>query len=92
MTESYSGTTITLIEERASATGARLTRAELGAVSRFLGGESPEEIADEQGLSSRTVDNQIRLGCRKLGFGDRREMRGWWLAASGYILTNPPDK
>lgn len=91
LTESDSSTTITLIQERASAMGAWLTGAELGAVSRFLGGESPEEIANEQGLSARTVDNQIRSGCRKLGFRDRREMKGWWTAASGYILTNPPQ-
>ena len=78
-----------LLRERASAQGAWLTRAELDAVSRFLEGEAPEEIAAGRDMSARTVANQIRSGCRKLGFGDRREMKGWWGAASGYILTRP---
>ena len=80
-----------LLRERASALGSWLTRAELDAVSRFLEGESPEDIAGEHGLSARTVGNQIRSGCRRLGFSDRRELRGWWAAASGYILTRPPQ-
>ena len=91
LTESDSSTTTALLRERASALGAWLTRAELDAVSRFLEGRSPGEIAEERGLSARTISNQIRSGCRKLGFGDRRELRGWWSAASGYILTRPPE-
>ncbi len=91
LTESDSSTTTALLRERASALGAWLTRAELDAVSRFLEGRSPGEIAEERGLSARTISNQIRSGCRKLGFGDRRELRGWWSAASGYILTRPPQ-
>ena len=78
-----------LLRERASALGSRLTRAELDATSRFLEGGTPEDIALERGLSARTVSNQIRSGSRKLGFGDRRELSGWWTAASGYILTSP---
>ena len=65
------------------------TRAELDTVSRFLEGETPAEIAGGRDLSARTVSNQIRSGCRRLGFSDRREIRGWWAAASGYILTGP---
>ena len=81
-----------LLRERASALGSPLTRAELDAVSRFLEGEAPEEIAAGRDLSARTVSNQIRSGCRRLGFSDRRELRGWWSAASGYILTGPPQR
>ena len=80
-----------LLRERARVLGSWLTRAELEVVSKFLGGLSPEAIAEERGLSARTVSNQIRSGCRKLGFRDRREMRGWLSAASGYILTRPPE-
>ena len=58
-------------------------------MSRFLEGETPEEIAAGRDLSPRPVSNQIRSGCRRLGFSDRREIRGWWAAASGYILTSP---
>ena len=80
-----------LLSERATALGSRLTRAELDALLRFLEGASPEEIAEERGLSARTVSNQIRSGCRRLGFGDRRELKGWSHAARGYILTRPPE-
>ena len=79
-----------LLRERASALSSWLTRAEMDAVSRFLGGETPEEIAGGRDLSARTLSNQIRSGCRRLGFSDRRELRGWWAAASGCILTKPP--
>ena len=90
LTGSEEGSMQALLRERASALGSRLTRAELDATSRFLEGGTPEDIALERGLSARTVSNQIRSGCRKLGFRDRRELRGWWTAASGYILTGPP--
>ena len=80
-----------LLRERARVLGSWLTRAELEVVSKFLGGLSPEAIAEERGLSARTVSNQIRSGCRRLGFRDRREMKGWLSAASGYILTRPPE-
>ena len=92
LTPSGEDSTRALLMERASAIGVRLTRAELDSVSRFLAGESPVEIAEERGLSARTVSNQIRVGCRKLGFSDRRELKGWWSAASGYILTRPPQQ
>ena len=85
------GRTTGLLRERASALGTGLTRAELDSVSRFLEGQPPEDIAEERGLSSRTVSNQIRSGCRKLEFGDRRELKGWWAAARGFILTKPPE-
>ena len=92
LAESDEDSTQTLLVERSSALGSWLTRAELEAVSRFLEGETSEEIAGDRGLSARTVSNQIRSGCRRLGFSDRRELRGWWTAASGYILTRPPQQ
>ena len=80
-----------LLRERARVLGGGLSRAELEVVSKFLGGQSPEAIAEERGLSARTVSNQIRSGCRRLGFRDRRELKGWVSGASGYILTRPPE-
>ena len=91
LTESDAGTTPSLLQERSAAQGTWLTRAELDAVSGFLEGHLPGEIAEQKGLSARTVDNQIRSGCRKLGFADRRELKGWWAAVGGYILTQPPE-
>ena len=90
LTESGESSLQPVLMERAEALGHRLTRAELEAISRFLGGQSPEAIAEERGLSVRTVSNQIRSGCHRLGFSDRRELRGWGAAVSGYILTKPP--
>ena len=81
-----------LLRERAEALGSRLTAVELAVVARFLEGESPEAIAQERGLSARTIDNQIRSGCHKLGFGDRREMKGWSAAVRGFILTRYPGE
>ncbi len=92
LSASDDGSTQTLLRERSSALGTWLTRSELEVISRFLEGQLPEEIAEERGLSERTIGNQIRSGCRKLGFGDRRELKGWWAAASGYILTRPPNE
>ena len=62
-----------LLRERALALGNRLTGAELAVISKYVVGESPEAIAEERGLSARTISNQISSGCHKLGFRDRRE-------------------
>ena len=34
----------------------------------------------------------MSTGCHKLGFGDRREreLKGWGIAVSRFILTEPP--
>lgn len=69
-----------LLEERAEALGNRLTHSELAVLTEYVKGNSPEAIAKERGLSSRTISNQIRSGCHKLGFSDRRELRGWSVA------------
>ncbi len=80
-----------LLQERAQALGGRLTRAELEVISKFVAGRSAKAIAEERGLSERTVNNQLRTGCHKLGFGDRREMKGWAVAARQFLLTKPPE-
>ena len=69
-----------LLQARAEALGNRLTRSELAVITEYVEGNSPEAIAEDRGLSSRTISNQIRSGCHKLGFSDRRELRGWSVA------------
>lgn len=76
-----------LMQERAEALGSRLTRTELEVMSRFIRGESSEEIAKERGLSERTISNQLSTGCHKLGFSDRRELKGWGDAVSRFVLA-----
>ena len=73
------------------ADGNRLTRTELEVISRFIRGQSPEAIAEERGLSERTINNQLSTGCHKLGFGDRCELKGWGTAVSGFVLTQPDE-
>ena len=80
-----------MLQDRAAALASRLTHTELEVMFKFLNGQSPEEIAEERGLSERTVSNQLSTGCRKLGFGDRRELKGWGTAVSRFILTQPPQ-
>ena len=79
-----------LLQDRAAALGGRLTGSELEVMSKFIKGQSPEAIAEERGLSERTISNQLSTGCHKLGFGDRRELKGWGAAVSRFILTQPP--
>ena len=79
-----------LLQDRAATLGGRLTRTELEVMSRFIKGQSPEAIAAERGLSERTISNQLSTGSQKLGFGDRRELKGWDAAVSRFILAQPP--
>ena len=80
-----------LLLDRADELGSRLTRTELEVMSKFVEGQSPETIAEEKGLSERTIGNQLRAGCHKLGFRDRREMKGWIAAVRQFRLTQPPE-
>ena len=79
-----------LLTDRANALGSNLTRTELEVISKFIEGQSPETIAEERGLSERTISNQLRTGCHKMGFSDRRELKGWAGAVSVFFLTQPP--
>ena len=79
-----------LLRNRADALGNKLTKTELEVMSKFIEGQSPKTIAEEKGLSERTISNQLRTGCHKLGFGDRRELKGWGAAVSRFLLTQPP--
>ena len=80
-----------LLQDRAAALGNRLTRTELEVMSRFIKGQSSEAIAEERGLSERTISNQLGTGCHKLGFGDRRELKGWGAAVSRLVLAQPDE-
>ena len=79
-----------LLRSRAESLGARLTETELEVISQFVGGRSPASIAEDRGLAEKTVSNQLRTGYQKLGFSDRRELKGWGTAVSGFIVANPP--
>ena len=87
---SHDNSTEDLLTGRANALGSNLTRTELEVISKFIEGQSPETIAEERGLSERTISNQLRTGCHKMGFSDRRELKGWAGAVSGFLLTQPP--
>ena len=81
-----------LLLDRADALGSKLTKTELEVMSKFIQGQSAQTIAEEKGLSARTTSNQLGTGCRKLGFSDRREMKGWIAAVSQFRLTQPPEE
>ena len=80
-----------MLRDRAEARGSRLTETELEVMSRFIEGRSAEEIAEERELPERTISNQLRSGCHKLGFSDRRELKGWGAAVSRFVLAKPPE-
>ncbi len=83
---------VDLIRSRAEALGNRLTDTELEVVAGFIAGQSPKSIAEERGLSERTISNQLRTGCHKLGFGDRRELNGWGTAIRGFSISQPEEE
>ena len=80
-----------LLSSRAESLGTRLTETELEVISQFVGGRSPASIAEDRGLAEKTVSNQLRTGYQKLGFSDRRELKGWGTAVSGFILSEPSE-
>lgn len=79
-----------LLQDRADELGAKLTRTELEVIAMFIEGHSTEAIAEERGISARTIGNQLRTGCHKLGFNDRRELIGWCAAVRTFVLIQPP--
>ena len=81
-----------LLRARAEALGNRLTDSELEVMAGFISGQSPESIAEERGLSERTISNQLRTGCHKLGFSDRRELKGWGTAVRGLSIDQLTDE
>lgn len=81
-----------LLRSRAEALGNRLTDTELEVMAGFISGQSPESIAEERGLSGRTISNQLRTGCHKLGFSDRRELKGWGTAVRGFNIAESSEE
>ena len=53
-----------------------LTQAELDVMSQVVGGRSPGSIAEGRGLTEKTISSQPRIGCHRLGFRNRREVKG----------------
>ena len=90
LVESDDDTIRELLSSRAESLGTRLTETELEVISQFVGGRSPASIAEDRGLTEKTISNQLRTGYQKLGFSDRRELKGWGTAVSGFIVANPP--
>ncbi len=80
-----------LLLDRADELNSKLTKTELEVMSKFVEGQSPKTIAEEKGLSERTIGNQLRAGCHKLGFVHRRELKGWMAAVKQFRLTQPPE-
>ena len=66
-----------LLENRAERFGGRLTDAETEVLTRYAEGETVDSIAESRRISKRTVENQLSAAVRKLGFADRRELRGY---------------
>ena len=89
--ETDDGSIREILRGRAESLGVQLTVSELEVMSKFVGGESPGSIGQERGLTSKTISNQIRSGYQKLGFTDRRELKGWGVAVRGFILAQPPE-
>ncbi len=81
-----------LIRSRAEALGNRITDTELEVMTEYIDGQSPESIAEERGLSTRTISNQLRTGSQKLGFKDRRELKGWGTAVRGFNIGQQPEE
>ena len=80
-----------LLRARAYAHGGRLTRAESEVVTTYVKGQTPDEIAQRKGRSARTVGNQLRSGCRKLGFRNRSELKGWAMAVGEFRAAREPE-
>ena len=66
-----------LLKNRAERLGSRLTDAETVVLTRYAEGETVGSIAESRGITKRTVENQLSAATRKLGFSDRRELRGY---------------
>ena len=66
-----------LLESRAERLGSRLTDAETEVLTRYAEGETVDSIAESRRISKRTAENQLGAATRKLGFADRRELRGY---------------
>ncbi len=55
-------------------TGAGLTKAELEVVRLVADGHSSQAIADQRGVSVRTIANQLAAAYKKLGIQQRSEL------------------
>lgn len=58
---------------------ATLSNKETRVVSEIAQGKTKKEIANELGLSVRTIENQTRSALKKTGCRKSTELVGWWL-------------
>ena len=66
-----------LLAARAERFGGSLTDAEAVVLTRFAEGEEVDGIAEFRGVKRRTIENQLSTAVQKLGFRDRRELKGY---------------
>lgn len=66
-----------LLAARAERFGGSLTDAETAVLTRYAEGETVESIAESRRVRKRTVENQLSTAIQKLGFSDRRELKGY---------------
>lgn len=66
-----------LLAARAERFGGSLTDAEAVVLTRFAEGEEVDGIAEFRGVKKRTIQNQLSAAVQKLGFRDRRELKGY---------------
>lgn len=60
----------------------KLGKRELQVVQFVAWGASQKEIADELGISYRTVDNTVRHAKEKLGLQKNTELAAWWFCTT----------
>ena len=60
----------------------KLGQRELQVVQFVAWGASQKEIADELGISCRTVDNTVRHAKEKLGLQKCTELAAWWFCTT----------
>lgn len=60
----------------------KLGQRELQVVQFVAWGASQKEIADELGISYRTVDNTVRHAKEKLGLQKNTELAAWWFCTT----------
>lgn len=60
----------------------KLGQRELQVVQFVAWGASQKEVADELGISYRTVDNTIRHAKEKLGLQKSTELAAWWFCTT----------
>ena len=80
-----------LLAARAERFGGSLTDAEAAVLTRYAEGETVEAIAESRRVRKRTVENQLSTAIQKLGFSDRRELKGYLEGVRGTSARRRAD-